>query len=274
MNENKSFFSPSWDFFSWQGLKSLISTTITLAYKTTITYLNSPLRLFLVATVLATAIGIKFYNPTISIEDFFYYIFSSKYSIAFPWHIFIPVAIVFIALLAEAIPAILNFTEIMHTLTFKTTPQIKHRKTAILISLLSTIHTVGFSYATSAIVSFIAKPLFLFTLFFYMNQYSEESSFKEALKKGFLLLLKLLPVIALLSAISIRLFNSLELAGSNILAIAHESIPTLFHSIATITVPIQITWNIATFSLGLALFHTLYTKTLEHSMGINPQDEE
>lgn len=63
----KGFFAPSWDFFSWVEIKSVISTSISLAWKTARELLRMPslALLFIVTAVMSEYFGSEFWQGVV-----------------------------------------------------------------------------------------------------------------------------------------------------------------------------------------------------------------
>ena len=59
MSHNKSFFAPSWDFFSWAEAKSVVSTTLSLAWRTAKELCKSPVLgfMFIVTAIMFDVVG-------------------------------------------------------------------------------------------------------------------------------------------------------------------------------------------------------------------------
>lgn len=247
MSANKSFFAPSWDFFSTAAFSDVVSTSASLAFRAAKIFFTSFWRVGLVLLAAAVYFGIKLYDPSMSVDDFMYYIFSTKYSPTFPWHLFVPIAVFGLILVIECAFFVSRVVRIMHSLSPQAPAGTNLKRRSFWLSLFSLILTQQF---------------FVFSLLFYMDEPSQEKPLRKSLKRGFWMSLRLIPALFLFGLVSAGIAFLVQIAGSSVVLAMLKVLPNSSFYSVLVALPAFAIWVVVVFFFNLAVMHTLYTRTL------------
>jgi hypothetical protein len=248
MSSNKSFFAPSGDFFSVAAFSDVLSTSASLAFRAAKIFFASFWRVGLVLLVAAAYFGIKLYDPSMSVDDFMYYIFSTKYSPTFPWHLFVPIAAFALILVIECAFFVSRVVRIMHSL--------------FLPDASGSTNFTRRSFWLSLFSLLITKQFFVFSLLFYMDEPSQEKPLRKSLKRGFWMSLRLIPALLLFGFFSKGLTLIAEGIRFAVAALFSNVLPSQLFFDQIIVAPLEAVGLVAMYFFNLAVLYTLYTKVM------------
>ena len=248
MSSNKSFFAPSGDFFSVAAFSDVLSTSASLAFRAAKIFFASFWRVGLVLLVAAAYFGIKLYDPSMSVDDFMYYIFSTKYSPTFPWHLFVPIAAFALILVIECAFFVSRVVRIMHSL--------------FLPDASGSTNFTRRSFWLSLFSLLITKQFFVFSLLFYMDEPSQDKPLRKSIKNGFKLAVRLIPALLVFGFFSRGLMIVGESIKTALGVLISGILPSQLFFDQVIAAPLETFGLVVMYFFNLALMHTLYTRTL------------
>lgn len=253
MSENKGFFAPSWDFFSWAAIKNVLTISASLAYRTFCSFFKSVglgsalLVIFFASSLLQTMDRMVLQAYVTSLVEALGFS-SSSYSAT--QIIVLMICVVGIAAAAFALGNFIfvRILMIMHNLSASSASREdvprKFRQNFVLCLLLG------------------AQYLWAFSLLFFIDARSENRSLKTSFVQALWMALRLLPALILFMVVGTSWFFVPEFLIGVLGAVINIKFDLQGVYAMFMFIPMAFIGLVSTF-FRLALFHTLYVKTLE-----------